>query len=314
MKAFILACGLSVLAAAPRPLQAQSVAPVASQAPPGIRPGDTADPNALVYSGVKNVTAGAVFQNPISFAGDSGRAKVNELIIAPTLTYSLSKGWFAGLADYNWTFDWENGGEATLPLGVQVGRILRIGHQPFNVSVEVGRMAARPADTPDPGWILGFEFSPIFNFHLGPGQKIHLRGKKKSTEETHDCTRMAETSFTWRVRVLCPGRPGARGRAGAGGAAPAVPPQGDPARRRAARGRREGRGGHEAPAHHRQARDRRLRRREGGRDRGPAPGPGPGRAEVPSGAPDPGDGPLLDPREDRGPEGPRSIPRTTSRP
>ena len=62
---------------------------------------------AVIYTGVKNLTAGAVFQNPISFAGDSGRAKVNELIIAPTLTYSLSKGWFAGLADYNWTFDWE---------------------------------------------------------------------------------------------------------------------------------------------------------------------------------------------------------------
>ena len=41
-------------------------------------------------------------------------------------------------------------------------------------------MAARPAGTPDPGWILGFEFSPIFNWHLGPGQKIHLRGKKKN--------------------------------------------------------------------------------------------------------------------------------------
>jgi hypothetical protein len=298
-KAFLVACGFSVLVAAPRPLQAQSESPISSQAPPGITPRDTADPNALaneaanpaapltqiqirdilvpsipgtdgatnllqiqpvipigpfrrfpwvqlvkinvqfptlpqpvgqsgfgdldvfdlvtikeswgrwglgpslvfptassrelgagkwqagpamavIYTGVKNLTAGAVFQNPISFAGDSGRAKVNELIIAPTLTYGLSKGWFAGLADFNWTFDWENGGDATLPLGVQVGKILRIGHQPFNVSVEIGRMAARPADTPNPGWIFGFEFSPIFNWHLGPGQKIHLRGKKKN--------------------------------------------------------------------------------------------------------------------------------------
>ena len=98
------------------------------------------------------------------------------------------------------------------------------------------------------------------------------------------------------------------GCSGARGAPPALPPQGDPARRRPARGDREGRGGHEAPAHHRQARDRRLRGREDGRDRGPAPGPGPGREEVPAGAPDPGDGLLLEPREARGPEGPHSSP------
>jgi hypothetical protein len=132
---------------------------------------------ALIYTGTKNLTAGAVLQNPISFAGDADRPDVNELIIAPTLTVNLTKGWFAGLSDFNWTFDWKDGGAATIPVGVQVGKIVRIGRQPLNVSVEAGRAVVRPDGTPDPGWIFGFEFSPIFNWHVGPGEKITLRGR-----------------------------------------------------------------------------------------------------------------------------------------
>ena len=134
---------------------------------------------AVIYTGIHNLAAGAVLQNPVSVAGSADRAKVNSLIVTPTLTYSLKKGWFAGLADFNWTFDWEDGGAATIPLGIQVGKILRLGHQPVNISVEFGRSVARPAGTADPGWILGFEFSPIFSWHLGPGQKVHLRGPKQ---------------------------------------------------------------------------------------------------------------------------------------
>lgn len=137
---------------------------------------------AAIYTGTKNLTAGAVLQNPISFAGDPGRPDVNELNIAPTLTFNLTKGWFAGLSDFNWTFDWEDGGAATIPLGLQIGKIVRIGRQPVNISVEAGRTVVRPDGTPDPGWILGFEFSPIFNWHVGPGQKIRLRGRQHDSQ------------------------------------------------------------------------------------------------------------------------------------
>jgi hypothetical protein len=130
---------------------------------------------AFIYTGIKDLTAGAIVQNPISYAGSADRADVNQMIITPTFTFNLEEGWFLGLSDYDWTFDWENDGGTMLPLGVQVGRVIRIGKQPFSLSFEVGRAAVRPAGTPDPGWILGFEVSPIFNFHLGPGEKVKLR-------------------------------------------------------------------------------------------------------------------------------------------
>jgi hypothetical protein len=34
------------------------------------------------------------------------------------------------------------------------------------VSFEAGGAAAAPRSTPAPGWILGFEFSPIFKGHI----------------------------------------------------------------------------------------------------------------------------------------------------
>jgi hypothetical protein len=132
---------------------------------------------ALIYTGINNLTAGAVLQNPISFAGSANRPKVNQLIVTPTFTFNLRDGWFVGMSDYNWTFNWENGGATLIPLGAQVGRVVRIGKQPVSLSIQMGGAAARPAGTPNPGVILGFEISPIFNFHLGPGEKIKVRGK-----------------------------------------------------------------------------------------------------------------------------------------
>jgi len=121
---------------------------------------------ALIYTRVKNLSIGAVWQNPFSFAGDSRRAGVNSLIITPTLTYTLEKGWFAGLSDFNWTFDWKNDGAATVLMGLQVGRVFVLGKQDVSLSFEVGGAAAKPSSTPAPGWILGVEFTPIFKGHI----------------------------------------------------------------------------------------------------------------------------------------------------
>ena len=142
-----------------------------------------------MFTGVKNLTAGAVVQNPISFAGSSSRPSVNNMTITPTLTYTLSKGWFAGISDYDLTFDWENAGAATIQLGVQVGQVVTIGRQPVSLSVEAGRTAARPAGTPNPGLILGFEVSPIFNFHLGSGTKVKVRKQEWQKEDVNNATR-----------------------------------------------------------------------------------------------------------------------------
>jgi hypothetical protein len=129
---------------------------------------------ALVYTKAENWTIGAVLQNPISFAGDSSRPAVNNLIITPTVTYNFPEylvpgywkhGWFAGLGDLNITFDWKNGGAGTIPLSAQLGRVFKLDGQPLSLSVEAGLLVKRPDNTRNPGLILGFEFSWIFKGH-----------------------------------------------------------------------------------------------------------------------------------------------------
>ena len=120
---------------------------------------------AAIYTGTRNLIAGAVLQNPISFAGDSSRPSVNYLIVTPTLTYNLPAGWFAGYSDFDWTFDWKDGGAATIPMGVQVGKVFKIGSQPFSFSVEAGYDVVRPADSYTPRWLVGVEFDVIIPGH-----------------------------------------------------------------------------------------------------------------------------------------------------
>jgi hypothetical protein len=117
---------------------------------------------AIMYTAVKHLQVGAVFQNPISFAGDSSRDSVNYLSITPTLTYNLPGGWFGGYSDFDWIFDWEND-EATIPVGLQIGKVFSLGSVPFSFSLEGAYNVVRPADTPQ--WLVGIELNWILTGH-----------------------------------------------------------------------------------------------------------------------------------------------------
>lgn len=123
---------------------------------------------ALIYTGIKNLQIGAVAQNPISFAGDPGRPDANALSITPTLTYNLPHGWFAGYSDFDWSFNWKNGGAATIPLGAQVGKIFQIGKVPVSLSLEAAWIPVRPSDSSVPHWFVGLEFTVIFKTKRTP--------------------------------------------------------------------------------------------------------------------------------------------------
>jgi hypothetical protein len=115
---------------------------------------------AAIYTGINNLTVGAVLQNPISFAGSSSRPAVNALSITPTLTYNLPHGWFAGYSDFDWSFNWKEGGTATIPLGVQVGKVFKLGKVPVSLSVEAANNVVRPSGAPE--WLVCLELTVIF--------------------------------------------------------------------------------------------------------------------------------------------------------
>jgi hypothetical protein len=115
---------------------------------------------ALMYVEIQNLVFGAVFQNPISFAGDQSRADVSALIITPTITWTFSNGWFAGYSDFDWTFDWKNDGQATIPLGLQAGKVVSLNSLPISLSIEGSWLAVSPDESPE--WLFGFECVLIF--------------------------------------------------------------------------------------------------------------------------------------------------------
>ena len=126
----------------------------------------------LMYTGIPNLIVGAVIQNPISIAGDDARPAVNELQITPTLTCTLPGGWFVGLGDFDWVFDWE-GDSALVPLVLQVGKVVKLGRHGQSLSAEAGPWVAHP-DPPYPVWGVRISAGLLF-----PGVSIG-KGKKKT--------------------------------------------------------------------------------------------------------------------------------------
>jgi len=121
---------------------------------------------AVIITSIPDLQFGLVLQNPISFAGPAERPTVNALTVSPTLTYNFPGGWFAGYSDFAMQFDWENGGAATVPVGLQVGKVLRLGKRPFVFSAEAATLVARASDA-DPEWVIGLEAAWVMKLHPG---------------------------------------------------------------------------------------------------------------------------------------------------
>ena len=68
---------------------------------------------------------------------------VNALLFQPIINY-LAGHWYIGIGDFTWQFDWTDSGTATIPLGLQVGRITRVGGHRFNLWVEIEYSVVHP--------------------------------------------------------------------------------------------------------------------------------------------------------------------------
>lgn len=85
-----------------------------------------------------------------SFAGDSNRADVDQLVVQPTILYGLGNDW-ALVTDMIITANWEADAENrwTVPLGGGVSRFLYIGNQAMIVRLDAYYYVERPAFAPD---------------------------------------------------------------------------------------------------------------------------------------------------------------------
>jgi len=92
-------------------------------------------PSLVVLAQPAHWTVGFLVNNVWSVAGSGGRPAVNQMVLQYFLNYNLKKGWYISLSPIL-TANWKasSGNEWVVPVGGGLGRIMRLGAQPVNIS------------------------------------------------------------------------------------------------------------------------------------------------------------------------------------
>ena len=104
---------------------------------------------------------GALINNVWSFAGDSDRRDVNQMLLQPFVNYNLPHAWYVVTAPII-TADWEAESDDrwTVPIGAGVGKIVRIGKLPVNAQAAAYYNVVRPDNAAE--WQLRIQIQLLF--------------------------------------------------------------------------------------------------------------------------------------------------------
>lgn len=109
----------------------------------------------------KRWVVGALGQQLFSFAGESDRPYVSQMLIQPFVNYNFDDGWYATFSPIvtaNWNATTEN--QWTVPLGGGFGKVLRIGKLPVNLQLAAYYNVEKPDFAPD--WTLRAQIALLF--------------------------------------------------------------------------------------------------------------------------------------------------------
>jgi hypothetical protein len=108
-------------------------------------------------------TLGILVSNLFSVAGPQGRPDVNLMTMQYFVNYNLKKGYYITLQPIitaNWNAP--RGNTWLTPVGGGVGRVMRLGFQPVNLSVQAYANVKRPDNFPSPTWQLKFQIAFLY--------------------------------------------------------------------------------------------------------------------------------------------------------
>lgn len=74
-------------------------------------------------------------QNIFTVAGDDDDPDVNISTLQPILNLGLGDGWSVGASDMTFVYDWDANEFTSLPLGVKVSKLTKLGKVPFQVQL-----------------------------------------------------------------------------------------------------------------------------------------------------------------------------------
>jgi hypothetical protein len=109
----------------------------------------------------KKWIAGLFVQQWFSFAGDSDRSGTNQMNLQPFASYFLPDGWSIGYSG-NVLANWKQSGDEvwTVPIGVAVAKVLKLGKLPVRVSLAGQYMPIHP-DAFGQKWNLQVIVAPV---------------------------------------------------------------------------------------------------------------------------------------------------------
>jgi hypothetical protein len=106
---------------------------------------------------------GAMFNNVWSVGGDSDRSKVNQLLVQPFVNYNFphSPGRYLSFSPII-TANWEakSGEKWTVPLGLSIGQVMKLGDQPVNLQAGAYYNVERPTGAPN--WNIRLQLQLLF--------------------------------------------------------------------------------------------------------------------------------------------------------
>lgn len=126
-------------------------------------------------------TLGALVNNVWSFAGQSARPDVNQMLFQYFINYNLNKGYYI-----TWqptlTANWQatNGNRWVVPFGGGIGRITKIGFQPVNLTMQFYGNAVHPSG--GSSWSMRLQIAFLFPKLTAEQQKMMMQMKLKQLE------------------------------------------------------------------------------------------------------------------------------------
>jgi hypothetical protein len=133
-------------------------------------------PSAVVLAQPEHWTLGVLVNNVWSVAGSGGRPVVNQMLLQYFINYNMKKGWFLTLQPIitaNWRAS--SGNVWTVPFGGGVGRIMKLGFQPVNLTAQFYGNAVYPSGTSS--WGVRAQIAFLFP-RLSPEEKRLLLEEK----------------------------------------------------------------------------------------------------------------------------------------
>jgi len=139
-------------------------------------------PSVVLLAQPPHWTIGALINNVWSVAGSGGRPPVNQMLLQYFVNYNMKKGWYITLQPII-TADWRasSGNVWTVPFGGGIGRIMKLGFQPVNLTAQLSGNAVYPAGTSS--WSMRMQIAFLFPKLTPEEKKLMMEEQLKKLEQ-----------------------------------------------------------------------------------------------------------------------------------